>query len=342
LASANARRSSPMALSVDVEDWFHTENMKGVVPREAWDGCELRVERNTMRMLEIFDAHNARATFFVLGWVAERCPQLVRAISAAGHEVASHGYAHELVYSLQPSQFRADILRSKKLLEDLTGDPVRGYRAPCFSITDWAITLLREEGFEYDSSMVPTLAHDRYGRLDGIDIGQPIVLLRDGLYEVCVSCLRLGRRGIPWGGGGYFRFIPYALWLRGVEQILASGLPYVFYIHPWEIDPGHPRVRGMKASNAFRQRVNLGRCEERLAALASAFHWVPIGKLLEAWQVEHTPRAAASTGKAVMAENHAWPPFAEGGAAVAPASRSSGTTCHTPLRPGGETRRALP
>jgi polysaccharide deacetylase family protein (PEP-CTERM system associated) len=338
MASANARHSSSMAMSVDVEDWFHSENMKGIVPREAWDACELRVERNTMRMLRIFDAHNIRATFFVLGWVAERCPQLVRAISVAGHEVASHGYAHELVYSLQPSQFRADILRSKTLLEDLSGHAVRGYRAPCFSITDWAITILQEEGFDYDSSMVPTLAHDRYGRLDGIDISKPIVLILEGFHEVSVSCLRLGRRGLPWGGGGYFRFIPYALWLRGVEQILATGMPYVFYIHPWEIDPGQPRVRGMKATNAFRQRVNLGRCEERFAALVSAFHWVPIGKLLDAWQAEHTYRAAASTGKATIANDHVLPSIAGGGASVAPALESSGTTCHTPLR----SRMALP
>jgi polysaccharide deacetylase family protein (PEP-CTERM system associated) len=290
MARANARPAGPIAMSVDVEDWFHTENMKGSLLREAWDTCELRVEQNTMRLLEILYARNAQATFFVLGWVAEKCPQLVRSISAAGHEIASHGYGHELIYSLQPSAFRADILRSKGILEDLTGKRVFGYRAPCFSITDWALPILQEAGFKYDSSMVPTVAHDRYGQLNGIDFGKPIVQLRDGLYEVCVSCLRLGARGIPWGGGGYFRFLPLGIWLLGVHAILKLGQPYVFYIHPWEIDPGQPRLRGMRATNDFRQRLNLHRCEERFAALVSAFQCVPVCNLLDAWLAGKTLR----------------------------------------------------
>ena len=273
--------SGKAALSIDVEDWFHAANLSGAITRGAWEQCELRVERNTMRMLEILDAGNARATFFVLGWVAEKCPQLVRAIGAAGHEVASHGYAHEFVYSLRPSEFRSDVLRSKQYLEDLTGKPVRGYRAPCFSITEWAIGILQDVGFDYDSSVVPTVAHDRYGRLDGMDAGRPVVLLRDGFYEVCISCIRLGKRGIPWGGGGYFRLVPYLMWLWGVRRILRSGTPYIFYIHPWEIDAGQPRVTGIKATNQFRQRVNLQRCEGRFAALVDAFEWIPICDLID-------------------------------------------------------------
>lgn len=272
------------ALSIDVEDWFHTENLKGAIARDAWDGCELRVERNTMRMLEILADWKARATLFVLGWVAERRPSLVRAIAAAGHEIASHGYGHELVYSLTSDQFRADVTRSKKHLEDLTGKAVRGYRAPCFSITPWAVPILQDVGFDYDSSVVPTIAHDRYGRLEGVDAGMPIVALREGFHEACVSCLRLGKRGLPWGGGGYFRLIPYPLWTCGVRAILRSGAPYVFYIHPWEIDPGQPRVRGLNTSNAFRQRVNLTRCEARFRALAGAFEWTPLGELVDLWK----------------------------------------------------------
>jgi polysaccharide deacetylase family protein (PEP-CTERM system associated) len=278
------------ALSVDVEDWFHTENMKDVIARDVWDSCELRVERNTMRMIEILAASGARATFFVLGWVAERCPTLVRAISAAGHEVASHGYGHQLVYSLRPSQFRADILRSKQYLEDLTGKPVRGYRAPCFSITDWAIPILQDAGFDYDSSVVPTLAHDRYGRLTGMHAARPIALLRSGFYEVCVSCIRVGKRGIPWGGGGYFRLIPYRLWLQGVRAILNSGMPYIFYIHPWEIDPGQPQVLEVTAIKGFRQRVNLHCCERRFSALVSAFHWMPLCDVVDLWKQGVVPR----------------------------------------------------
>jgi polysaccharide deacetylase family protein (PEP-CTERM system associated) len=276
------------ALSVDVEDWFHTDCLKGVIARGTWETCELRVERNTMRMLEIMDARKARATFFVLGWVAERCPNLVRTIAAAGHEVASHGYGHEHVYSLRPSEFRSDVLRSKRYLEDLTGKAVRGYRAPCFSITEWAIPILQDAGFDYDSSAVPTVAHDRYGRLNGMRAGRPIVSLREGFYEAGISCLPLGKgkRGIPWGGGGYFRLVPYALWLVGVRTILRSGTPYIFYIHPWEIDPGQPRAAGVDLANEFRQRVNLHRCEERFASLVGAFEWSPICDLIDRWKAD--------------------------------------------------------
>jgi polysaccharide deacetylase family protein (PEP-CTERM system associated) len=277
--------SSSAALSIDVEDWFHAENLN--VARDAWDRCELRVERNTMRLMEILDACNARATFFVLGWVAEKCPHIVRAIAAAGHEVASHGHHHKLVYTLQPSEFRSDILRSKQYLEDLTGKRVRGYRAPSFSITEWAIPILQEAGFDYDSSVVPAIAHDRYGRLNGMDAGKPVVLLRDGFYEVCISCIRLGKHGIPWGGGGYFRLVPYQLWLWGVRRILQSGMPYIFYIHPWEIDPGQPRVAGIKATYRFRHRVNLQRCEGRFAALVGAFKWIPVCDLIDGLNAGH-------------------------------------------------------
>jgi len=271
-------------MSIDVEDWFHTENMKGVISREAWDHCELRVESNTMRILELLEERNTRATFFVLGWVAERCPWLVREIAAGGHEIASHGYGHQLVYSLEPEEFRADIVRSKRYLEDLTGKRVLGYRAPCFSITEWAIDILQEEGFTYDSSAVPTIAHDRYGRLNDVSVRRPVVSIRDGFDEVCVSCIPLGQRGIPWGGGGYFRFIPYAIWLQGVRAILKSGMPYVFYIHPWELDPGQPSPKGLKASTEFRQRVNLHRCDARLASLIRDVEWGPICNLIESWK----------------------------------------------------------
>jgi polysaccharide deacetylase family protein (PEP-CTERM system associated) len=292
MASMTAKHPDSIrtALSIDVEDWFHTDCLKGVIAREAWDRCELRVERNTMRLMEILDARKARATFFVLGWVAEKCPDLVRAIAAAGHEVASHGYGHEHVYSLRPSEFRSDVLRSKRYLEDLTGTAVRGYRAPCFSITEWAIPILQDAGFDYDSSVVPTVAHDRYGQLNGMHAGRPIVSLREGFYEAGISCIRVGvgKRGIPWGGGGYFRLVPYALWLAGVHAILRSGTPYIFYIHPWEIDPGQPRAAGIDLANGFRQRVNLHRCEERFASLVGAFEWMPICDLVDQWKAGHS------------------------------------------------------
>ena len=298
------RVGSHAALSIDVEDWFHTDNVRDVFPRETWERCELRVGRNTVRMLEILQSSNARATFFVLGWVAEKCPQLVRAIAAAGHEVASHGHGHEHVYSLQPDEFRSDVVRSKRYLEDLIGKAVRGYRAPSFSITDWAIPILQEVGFDYDSSAVQTIAHDRYGRLSGMHAGKPIVSLRDGFQDACVSCIRLGERGIPWGGGGYFRLIPYPLWAQGVRTILRSGMPYVFYIHPWEIDPGQPRVPGIRATNSFRQRVNLHRCEERFAALVRDFEWMPICDLIDSWNIGHGTAEVSSDRTADDFDDH--------------------------------------
>jgi polysaccharide deacetylase family protein (PEP-CTERM system associated) len=270
-------------MSVDVEDWFQVENLKPVIPRSDWDTLERRVERDTMRILEILDAADARATFFVLGWVADRHPELVRRIADGGHEIASHGYGHELVYTQSEAEFRADVERSKKSLEDVSGQRVTGYRAPCFSITNWAVPILQELGFEYDSSVFPTVAHDRYGRLTGVRMGQPIVELRPGFFEVCISCLPVGKRGLPWGGGGYFRLIPFRAWRAGIRRILRTGWPYVFYIHPWEIDPGQPRVDGLGRMSQFRHYVNLDRCEERFVTLVSSFQWTSVRSVLDAW-----------------------------------------------------------
>jgi polysaccharide deacetylase family protein (PEP-CTERM system associated) len=277
----SAGRSGSAAMSIDVEDWFQVENLKPVVARATWDSRESRVVRNTNRILSLLEEHGARATFFVLGWVAERQPELIRRIAAGGHEIASHGYGHDLIYTLSPAEFRADVERGKKLLEDVTGQPVLGYRAPSFSITDWAISILQDLGFTYDSSVFPTVAHDRYGRLTGVDFGPPILELRPGFHEVSISCLPLGKRGLPWGGGGYFRMLPYAAWRGGVRRILGTGAPYVFYIHPWEIDPGQPRMRGLSTVSRFRHYLNLARCEDRFARLLADFSWTTVKSLLE-------------------------------------------------------------
>ena len=268
-------------MSIDVEDWFQVENLKGVVARDSWAARELRVERNVDRMLSMMAAADVRSTCFVLGWVAERCPSLVRRIADAGHEIGSHGFGHELLGGLSAEAFRADVDRSKTILEDLTGCEVRGYRAPSFSITDWAIPVLQELGFSYDSSLFPTVAHDRYGRLTGIETGQPVMELRPGFDEVCISCLRLGSRGLPWGGGGYFRLLPYQVFRSGVRQILRGGGPYVFYIHPWEIDPGQPRMDGLSRTARFRHYTGLKRCERRFGKLLEEFSWSTLGDLVE-------------------------------------------------------------
>ncbi|GIK19775.1 MAG: polysaccharide deacetylase [Planctomycetota bacterium] len=281
-------------MSIDVEDWFQVENLRAVVARDTWDERELRVERNTDRMLELMAERGVRCTCFILGWVADRCPSLIKRIAAAGHEIASHGYGHDLIYTLTHEQFREDVRRAKRLTEDLTGAVVRGYRAPSFSITDWAIDVLREEGFAYDSSAFPTVAHDRYGRLAGMDAGEPIAEIRPGFHEVCVSTLQLGRRGLPWAGGGYFRLIPYPVFKRGVRRILRSGTPYVFYIHPWEIDPGQPRMSGLRRSHAFRHYNNLDRCGARFASLLSDFAWMTVGELLSRESGARTARQAVT------------------------------------------------
>jgi polysaccharide deacetylase family protein (PEP-CTERM system associated) len=269
------------AMSIDVEDWFQVENLKGAIARDTWDEQDLRVERNTDRMLELMDTHGVKCTCFILGWVAEKCPELIKRIADAGHEIASHGYGHDLIYNLSHDEFREDMKRGIGIVEELTGAKIRGYRAPSFSITDWAIDILQELGLSYDSSAFPTVAHDRYGKLAGMDSGQPIVEIREGFHEVCVSVLKLGKKGIPWAGGGYFRLFPYPVFKHGVKKILKAGTPYVFYIHPWEVDPGQPRIDGLKRSHRFRHYNNLDRCDARFDDLLQSFTWRPVGELLE-------------------------------------------------------------
>ena len=280
------------ALSIDVEDWFHVHNLEAVVARDTWDERELRVERNTERMLELMAERDVRCTCFVLGWVAEKCPGLVKRMAAAGHEVASHGYGHELLHTLSPAMFREDVKRGVGLVEAVGGQKVRGYRAPSFSITDWALDILQELGLEYDSSAFPAAVHGRYGRLTGIDASECIAEVRPGLHEILVSTLRLGRVGVPWAGGGYFRLLPYRLFAHGIRRILRSDRPYVFYIHPWEIDPEQPRVQGLKPPQAFRHYNNLGRGEARFTRLLDDFHWITIADLLDAHLTGKTPCAA--------------------------------------------------
>lgn len=274
----------PAALSIDVEDWFHDENLKSVIASETWGQRRLRVERSTDRVLELVGEAGVRCTWFVLGWVAEQRPRLVERIAAAGHEIASHGYRHELVYTQSPDAFREDVARSKALLEQLAGAPVRGYRAPTFSITDWSIPILQELGFTYDSSFFPTVAHDRYGRLADVPAHEPISELRAGFHEVALSCLAVGRVQLPWAGGGYFRLIPYPVFRRGVARIRRSGSPYVFYVHPWEFDPSQPRLRGLSPVPRFRHYVGLERVERRFTSLLRDFRWCAIADVLAGWR----------------------------------------------------------
>ena len=261
------------ALTIDVEDYFQVSAFAPYIRRDEWEQRECRVERNVQRILELLAQKQIKATFFTLGWVAERYPQLVRDIVAGGHELASHGYGHERASDLSQAAFTQDVTRAKKLLEDLGGAPVLGYRAPSFSIGTgnlWAFDVLAQAGYQYSSSVYP-IKHDHYGMPDSPRFAYR---LASGLLEIPITTLRMGNRNLPSSGGGYFRLLPYALsrWmLRKVNQQDRESA--IFYFHPWEIDPEQPRVAGIDLRTRFRHYVNIGRTERRLISLMDDFRW---------------------------------------------------------------------
>jgi polysaccharide deacetylase family protein (PEP-CTERM system associated) len=280
-------------LTIDVEDYFQVSAFENVIARADWPRFESRVCRNTERLLAILG--ETRGTFFVLGWVVERYPALIRTIATAGHEIASHGFEHRLVYDQTPDTFRDDIRRAKAELEAVTGVEVCGYRAPSYSITEkslWALDVLIEEGYRYDSSIFP-IRHDRYGIPSSPR--HPYVIRRPSgaLLEIPASTTRLGPVNLPVAGGGYFRILPYA-WTRwGIGRINElEQRPAVFYLHPWEIDPGQPRLRAGWVSR-FRHYRNLHRTEERLRRLLQDFRFGPMSHILgRSWAEEATVTAA--------------------------------------------------
>ena len=272
------------ALSIDVEDYFQVAALAPAVARDTWSQRESRVERNTDILLALLEERGLYATFFVLGWIAERHPTLVERIAAAGHEVASHGFSHQLIYGQTPAEFREETRRSKELLQDLTGRAVIGYRAASFSITKqslWALDVLLDLGFQYDSSIFP-IHHDRYG-IPGASPEPGRISAPSGrtLVEFPMSAASLGGIKIPVSGGGYFRLLPYWVTRAGLRQVNRKrGHPFVFYLHPWEIDPGQPRIE-VKWLSRFRHYTNLERCEERLKRLLGDFAFTRIKDVLE-------------------------------------------------------------
>jgi len=261
------------ALTIDVEDYFQVSALAPYIPREQWDQCECRVNRNVERILVMLEENQTKATFFTLGWIAERYPSLVRSIVAAGHELASHGYGHQRASDLSEAAFRTDVGKAKQLLEDISGQEVKGYRAPSFSIGAsnlWAFDCLQEAGYCYSSSIYP-IHHDHYGMPDAPRFAYPV---RDRFIELPVSTVRLFSRNWPASGGGYFRLLPYAVsrWLltRVNEH---DRQPAMFYFHPWEIDPGQPRIAGIDVKTRFRHYVNLKHTESRLRRLLRDFLW---------------------------------------------------------------------
>lgn len=261
------------AMTIDVEDYFQVSAFERHIQREDWDGRDCRIERNVERILGLLDQHRAKATFFTLGWIAERYPHVVRDIAARGHEVASHGYGHQRVTDLAESAFRVDVMRTKALLEDISGAPVTGYRAPSFSIGAgnlWALDCLADAGYRYSSSVYP-IRHDHYGMPDAPRFAHR----RDcGLTEIPVTTARVLNRNLPAGGGGYFRLLPYVVSRSMIRSVNARDREAaIFYFHPWEIDREQPRVAGIGAKTRFRHYVNLGRTERRLERLLHDFSW---------------------------------------------------------------------
>lgn len=291
-ATSDEQSNPPVvnAMSVDVEEHFHVSVFDGIVPRSQWARMESRVVDNTHRLLDLFDEFSVRSTFFVLGWVAEQHPRLVQDIARRGHEIASHGYAHRLIYDQTRTAFRDDVRRAKLLLEDAAGALVSGYRAPSYSVTPrslWALDVLIEEGYRYDSSIFP-IRHDRYGI--PVSPREPFPIERDGgtLMEVPGSTVRLGPLNLPIAGGGYFRILPYE-WTRwGIARLnRTEQQAAVFYIHPWEIDPGQPRLQAGWLGQ-FRHYRNLDQTEHRLRRLLTDFRFGTVGALLQ----RHVPEAA--------------------------------------------------
>lgn len=266
--------SAPVnVMTVDVEDYFQVSAFESTVSRDAWPAFESRVGRNTERLLEMFERARVTATFFVLGWTAEHCPQIVRAIRSGGHELASHSYDHRLVYTLTAEGFRQDLRRAAAAIEAAGGTPVRGYRAPSYSITReslWALDVLASEGYAYDASIYP-IRHDRYGIPDWPRENQLLARAGQTIWELPGSTVRWAGVNLPVGGGGYFRMLPYEWTRRGILRLnTIERRPAMFYLHPWEIDPDQPRIPAGRISS-FRHYCNLDRTEDRLRRLLSEF-----------------------------------------------------------------------
>lgn len=261
------------ALTVDVEDYFHVSAFENTINKTDWQNLELRVERNTYQLLELFEQKQAKCTFFTLGWVAERCPNLIKAIVDQGHELASHGFAHQRVTEMTQAQFIADVRKSKEVIEDASGQKIIGYRAPSFSVNDsntWIYESLAELGFEYSSSTYP-IEHDLYG----VPNWPRFKYTRDeGIIEIPIPTIRNNDRNVGIGGGGYFRLYPYWLSKRRIDNFLKTELqPYSFYFHPWEIDPGQPRVAGASVKSKLRHYLNLSRMEGKIVRLLDDYQW---------------------------------------------------------------------
>lgn len=268
-------------LSIDVEDWFQVENLKQAINRDSWEHNLSRVERNVELILELLNKRNTKATFFVLGWIAERHSSLIKRIFNEGHEIGCHGYNHDLLPNLSRENFYQDVLKTKNILEDIIGEKIIGYRAPSFSITEWALEIIISLGFRYDSSYFPIAAHNRYGKLKDIKRQQSSLFeIKNNFYQVMLSYIEIGKVKLPWAGGLYFRAIPYGIFKRGIKNILLNKNYYLFYIHPWEFDPEQPKVKNVKLNYRLRHYTNLDKTENKFKKLIRDFNFCPIREII--------------------------------------------------------------
>jgi polysaccharide deacetylase family protein (PEP-CTERM system associated) len=286
------------ALTVDLEDYYHVEAFNDVVAVKDWSKLESRIERNTERLLALFADRKVKGTFFILGWVAEHYPKLIRQIAQERHEIACHSYHHRMINFQSRREFRTDIRRAKALLEDISGNEVRGYRAPTYSITEqtlWALETLVEEGYLYDSSIFP-IHHDRYGIPRAQRFPYKIYCPSGVIIEFPPTTLRVAGQNLPIAGGGYFRLIPYNIFRWGMKRInRCERQAAIFMVHAWEIDPGQPVIRG-KRINIWRHRYNLQQTESRLLRLLDDFHFAPVSEVLRLGEAVATPTARQILG----------------------------------------------
>ena len=286
------------ALTVDVEEYFQVSLFRERAPIASWERYPPRAADSVRRLLELFAKKNARATFFVVGWLAERERELVREIVSAGHEVASHGYEHREIFEMDRETFRADLRRAQSVLEDVTGLPVVGFRAPSWSITprtSWALEVLVEEGYRWDSSIFP-IRHDRYGWPERPREPHVVRTAAGALVEIPPATARFFGTNLPVAGGGYLRHLPFALMKWGLASIEREGLPAVVYLHPWEIDPGQPRIEA-PALSRIRHYRNLDKVFPRLASLLDTFRFATIGDVLAAWSPREVPLTPGLAGE---------------------------------------------
>lgn len=269
------------AFSVDVEDWFCVYNFSKVISYDQWDACELRVVTNTRRILSILNKYNIKATFFILGWVADRCPELTKEIASEGHEIATHGYAHLLVKQLTPQCFEQDLVRSLEAIKKGTDISVKGFRAPSFSVTpekSWIFQILAKHGIRYDSSLFPVVFHPDYANAD---VSLHIHKITDDIIEFPMSCFNKASLNLPCSGGGYFRLFPYAYTKYALTSCNKQQRPVVFYVHPWELDPSQPRVNNVSRLKRFRHYFNLEHTEKKLEKLFTDFQFDTIEAVLK-------------------------------------------------------------